>query len=59
MTRTLLATSLLAPTAALAHPGDHRTDGLLHFLSQPDHVALVALGAAGLGYAVWKLWSRS
>lgn len=59
MTRILLVTSLLAPTAALAHPGDHRTDGLPHFLSQPDHVALIALGAAVLAYAVWKLWSRS
>jgi hypothetical protein len=49
----------LAPAAALAHPGDHRTDGLLHFLSQPDHFALSALGAAVLGYAIWKLWPRS
>jgi hypothetical protein len=53
---TLLA---LAPSAALAHPGDHRGDGLLHFLSQHDHAALIALGAVVLGYAVWKLWSRS
>jgi len=51
--------ALVLPSAALAHPGDHRTDGLLHFLSEPDHMALIALGAAVLGYAVWKLWSRS
>jgi hypothetical protein len=48
----------LVPSAALAHPGDHRADGLLHFLSEPDHLALIALGGAVLGYAVWKLWSR-
>lgn len=48
----------LIPSTALAHPGDHRADGLLHFLSQPDHAALIALGVAVLGYAVWK-WSRS
>lgn len=58
MNRILLA-ALLIPKAALAHPGDHRAEGLLHFLSQPDHQALMALGAAVLGYAVWKLWSRS
>jgi hypothetical protein len=55
----LFTISALAPTGALAHPGDHRTDGLQHFLSQPDHLALSALGAAVLGYAIWKLWSRS
>lgn len=55
----LFALLAFAPSAALAHPGDHRGDGMLHFLSQPDHVALIALGAAVLGYAVWKLWSRS
>ena len=48
-----------APSCAFAHPGDHSGDGLIHFLSQPDHAALIALGAAVLGYAVWKLWSRS
>jgi hydrogenase/urease accessory protein HupE len=48
----------LAPSAALAHPGDHRTDGLLHFLSEPDHLLLIALGAAALGYVIYR-WSRS
>jgi hypothetical protein len=52
---TLLA---LLPTAALAHPGDHRADGLLHFLSEPDHAALIAFGAAVLGYMIYR-WSRS
>jgi hypothetical protein len=55
----ILSVALLTPSAALAHAGDHRSDGLIHFLSQPDHLALIALGAAVLGYAVWKLWSRS
>jgi hydrogenase/urease accessory protein HupE len=47
----------LAPSAALAHPGDHRTDGLLHFLSEPDHLALLVLGVAVLGYAIYR-WAR-
>jgi hypothetical protein len=52
---TLLA---LLPSAALAHPGDHRADELLHFLSEPDHAALIALGAVVLGYVIYR-WSRS
>jgi hydrogenase/urease accessory protein HupE len=27
----------------LAHPGDHGTSGLVHFLTEPDHLALMAL----------------
>jgi hypothetical protein len=55
----LSALLTFAPSMGLTHPGDHRADGVLHFLSEPDHLALIALGAAVLGYAVWKLWSRS
>jgi hypothetical protein len=55
----LTALLALAPSMVLAHAGDHRSDSLLHFLSEPDHLGLIALGAAVLGYAVWKLWSRS
>lgn len=54
----LFAVFALTPSTALAHAGDHRDEGLLHFLTQPDHAALIALGAAVLGGAVWKLWSR-
>jgi hydrogenase/urease accessory protein HupE len=57
MKRILIA-ALLIPAAALAHPGDHRADGVLHFLSEPDHLALIALGAAVLGYVIYR-WSRS
>jgi hydrogenase/urease accessory protein HupE len=57
MKRILIA-ALLTPAAALAHPGDHRADGVLHFLSEPDHLALIALGAAVLGYVIYR-WSRS
>jgi hydrogenase/urease accessory protein HupE len=57
MKRILIA-ALLTPSAALAHPGDHRADGVLHFLSEPDHLALIALGAAVLGYVIYR-WSRS
>ena len=54
-----VATALmLLPSVAMAHPGDHREDGLLHFLSEPDHAALIALGAAVLGYVIYR-WSRS
>lgn len=55
----LVAALTLLPSAALAHPGDHRTAGLWHLLTEPDHLAMIAAAAAVLGYAVWKLWSRS
>ncbi len=47
--------ALLAPTAALAHPGDHRHVGLFHFVTQPDHLAMIALASAfaALGWALW------
>lgn len=38
-----------APGLALAHPGDHAHFDLLHLLTQPDHLALLAL-AAGLAF---------
>ncbi|KAF0137915.1 MAG: hypothetical protein FD152_32 [Xanthobacteraceae bacterium] len=28
-----------------AHPGDHGTSGLAHLLTQPDHLALMALAS--------------
>jgi hypothetical protein len=37
----LLASALAAPAAA--HPGHGTTDGLLHYLAEPTHVAFSAL----------------
>lgn len=39
------------PSLALAHPGDHGGRGLWHFLTEPDHLALMAL-ALVVGVAV-------
>jgi hydrogenase/urease accessory protein HupE len=48
----------LLPSAALAHPGDHNATGLLHLLSEPDHLAMLAAVVAVLGYLVYR-WARS
>ena len=48
----------LAPSAALAHPGEHRFANLLHLVSEPDQLAMIALGAAVVAYTVYKLRSR-
>lgn len=50
----LLPFALFAPTAALAHVGDHSQGfwaTLTHLLTQPDHIAM-ALGALALGYVL-------
>lgn len=49
----------MLPSAALAHSGDHRSSGLLHVLTEPDHLAMLVVAAAALVYAVWKFRSRS
>lgn len=55
----LFLIALFAPTAALAHVGDH-SEGVLqsltHALTQPDHL-LIALGVAALGYALFR-WTK-
>lgn len=47
----LLASSLL-PLTAHAHPGPHEHDSwfesILHFMSEPDHVAILAAGVVAL-----------
>lgn len=45
-------------TPALAHPGDHAGSGLVHFLTQPDHLALLALAAVVAVVLVVKRRSR-
>ncbi len=54
----LTTLSLLAPSAALAHPGDHTTTAILHFLTEPDHLVMLALVVAVAAYTVLKLRSR-
>lgn len=49
--------AVLLPTAALAHPGDHAHAGLMHLLTEPDHLAMIA-GAAVVVFAAWRLWVR-
>lgn len=55
MTRLSLILALFMPTAALSHSGDHSQSLPTHMLSQPDHLAVLALIAAvGLGVWVWR-----
>lgn len=54
----LAALLALAPTAALAHPGEHRFADLVHLVSEPDHLAMIALGVVVVAYTVYKLRSR-
>jgi len=56
MSRTLPA-FLMFPTATLAHPGDHTHFGLFHLLTEPDHLAMLAIGA-GAAFLVWRRWVR-
>jgi len=50
----------LIPTLALAHEGHHDgmsfTEGARHLLTQPDHLAMLALLAALVGYGGWRLY---
>jgi hydrogenase/urease accessory protein HupE len=47
---------LMSP--AFAHPGDHAETGLFHFLTEPDHLALLALAAVVGIIAVVRYRSR-
>ena len=47
----------LAPGAALAHPGDHSHARLMHLVTEPDHLAMIALAAAA-AWGLWALWVR-
>jgi hypothetical protein len=50
----LIAALAVVPSAALAHPGDHRLAEFLHLITEPDHLAMLALGVAVLAWAVFK-----
>ena len=55
----LFLIALIAPTAALAHVGDHSNgvlQSLAHALTQPDHL-LIALGVAAVGYGLYR-WTK-
>ena len=54
--------ALMAPTAALAHPGDHggfSVQGVLnHLVTQPDHAVIIA-AAFGVGlYVLYRVRAR-
>lgn len=49
----------LMATPALAHPGDHGAVRLLHLLTEPDHLAMIALAAAVVVLVAVKLRGRS
>jgi hypothetical protein len=49
----------LLATPALAHPGDHGAVRLLHLLTEPDHLAMIALAAAVVVLVAVKLRGRS
>lgn len=44
--------SLVLPGAAMAHPGDHHGASPVHLLTQPDHLATIAMIAA-LAVVAW------
>ncbi len=50
--------TLLAPPA-LAHPGDHGAAGLIHLLTEPDHLAMIALAVAVVVLVAVMLRGRS
>jgi hydrogenase/urease accessory protein HupE len=58
---TLVSATLVVTTdGALAHPGEHvlgALQGLVHLLTEPDHLALIGV-AAVLAYATWA-WRKS
>ena len=56
MKRAIALLSLI-PGAALAHPGDHAHASLLHLVTEPDHLAMIALAAAAV-WGAWALWVR-
>ncbi|WP_170971814.1 hypothetical protein [Rhodobacter sp. SY28-1] len=49
---------LASASPALAHPGDHTTTGPAHFLTEPDHLALIALALVVVVGVVIKRRSR-
>ena len=42
-------------TPALAHPGDHAATGLVHLLTEPDHLAILALAGLVVAFVVYRV----
>jgi hydrogenase/urease accessory protein HupE len=64
MKKILIATATLISTtgAALAHPGDHTLtllNSIVHILSEPDHLAMIAVGVIVVGVLFYKRSRRS
>jgi hydrogenase/urease accessory protein HupE len=49
---------LTLATPALAHPGDHAESGWVHVLTEPDHLALMALVVVVAAVVILKRRSR-
>ena len=62
MKRTFAVLAVL-PSAALAHPGDHGAAGvfanLRHVLTEPDHLALLAVVVAVVAALIWRRKGRA
>jgi hydrogenase/urease accessory protein HupE len=63
MKKMIISSLVLAgvATPALAHPGDHSYDlakSLFHLLTQPDHLAMLAVAIAAIAFAVFKFRGR-
>ncbi|MFN3605734.1 MAG: hypothetical protein ACK4SS_00860 [Cypionkella sp.] len=53
----ILISTLALPTAAFGHAGHHgggALDGILHGLTQPDHMLMVVIGVI-VAYAAYRL----
>ncbi len=50
----------LVPVIALAHEGQHEgmetSVGLRHLLTQPDHLAMLGVVVALLGFTGWRIY---
>ncbi len=46
---------LVTSSLASAHPGDHSFHNIIHFLTEPDHVAVMAVVVVVGVLAFWKL----
>ena len=55
--KNLFVLSVAVPSAAFAHTGDHHATGIAHLLTEPDHLAMIAVVVGVLGYLVYK-WAR-
>ena len=43
------------PSLALAHPGDHGGQAVWHFLTEPDHLAILALAGLVVAFVVYRV----